>query len=91
MKTAVEWLVDELSQWEIKYTETKGKISKEVYETTKNYFQEQAKEKEREQIEGFAEWLIYQDICQRGKGNFVCWNGVQRTTTELLEIYKQGL
>ena len=36
----------------------------------------------------FAEWLLCQDITQRGKNNFVCADGVQRNTKELLEIYK---
>lgn len=37
---------------------------------------------------GFAEWLLWQDITQRGRNNFVCKDGVQRSTKELLEIYK---
>lgn len=37
----------------------------------------------------FAYWLIYQDICQRGENNFVCADGVQRSTKELLEIFKK--
>lgn len=38
----------------------------------------------------FAEWLINQDITQRGKNNFICTDGFQRSTAELLEIYKKG-
>jgi len=38
---------------------------------------------------GFAEWLLWQDITQRGKCNFVCADGVQRNTKELLQIYKK--
>jgi hypothetical protein len=37
---------------------------------------------------GFAEWLLWQDITSRGKNNFVCADGVQRNTKQLLEIYK---
>lgn len=37
----------------------------------------------------FAEWLLWQDITQRGKNNFVCADGVQRSTKELLEIFKK--
>jgi hypothetical protein len=37
----------------------------------------------------FAEWLLWQDITQRGKNNFVCKDGAQRSTKELLEIYKK--
>ena len=37
----------------------------------------------------FFEWLLYQDITQRGKSNFVCADGVQRSTKELLEIFKK--
>jgi len=36
----------------------------------------------------FAEWLLWQDITSRGKNNFVCADGLQRTTTELLQIFK---
>lgn len=35
----------------------------------------------------FAEWLLWQDITSRGKGNFVCADGVQRTTAELQQIF----
>jgi len=38
---------------------------------------------------GFSEWILWQDITQRGKFNFVCADGVQRNTKELLEIYKK--
>lgn len=37
----------------------------------------------------FAYWLIYQDICQRGENNFVCADGIQRNTEQLLEIFKK--
>ena len=37
----------------------------------------------------FAEWILYQDITQRGKSNFVCTDGLQRSTKELLEIFKK--
>lgn len=37
----------------------------------------------------FAEWLLWQDITQRGKNNFVCADGVQRSTKELLETFKK--
>lgn len=37
----------------------------------------------------FAEWILYQDITQRGRSNFVCADGVQRSTKELLEIFKK--
>ena len=37
----------------------------------------------------FAEWLLWQDITQRGKNNFVCADGVERNTNELLEIFKK--
>ena len=37
----------------------------------------------------FAEWLLYQDITQRGKSNFVYADGLQRSTKELLEIFKK--
>jgi len=39
----------------------------------------------------FAEWLLWQDITQRGKSNFVCWDGVQRTTTELQQYFKENV
>jgi hypothetical protein len=38
---------------------------------------------------GFADWLINQDITKRGKNNFVCSNGIERNTKQLLEIYKK--
>lgn len=38
----------------------------------------------------FAEWLLYKDITQRGKSNFVCADGVQRSTKELLEMFKNN-
>ena len=37
----------------------------------------------------FAYWLIHQDICQRGEKNFVCADGRQRNTQELLETFKK--
>lgn len=38
----------------------------------------------------FAEWLLWQDITQRCKNNFVCADGVQRSTKELLEMFKNN-
>jgi hypothetical protein len=49
-QTAVEWYIDELKQWDLKYIESNGKISKDVYESTKIYLQHKAKEMEKEQI-----------------------------------------
>ncbi len=49
-QTAVEWYIDELKQWDLKYIESNGKISKDVYESTKIYLQQKAKEMEKEQI-----------------------------------------
>lgn len=36
----------------------------------------------------FAEWILWQDITQRGKSNFVCDDGVQRSMKQLLEVFK---
>jgi hypothetical protein len=57
--------------------------------TSKQYIKEYAEITEDFAIK-FAEWLLWQDITSRGKGNFVCADGVQRTTAELLQIFKDN-
>ncbi len=37
------------------------------------------------------EWFLNLDITQRGKDNFVCWDGVQRTITELQQYFKDNI
>lgn len=49
-QTAVEWYTDALKQWDLCYMESNGKISKDVYESTKISLQEKAKAMEKEHI-----------------------------------------
>jgi hypothetical protein len=69
-QTAVEWLVDRLNDWELKYAKAKEKISKDVYESTKIYFKEKAKEMEKDQIieaflDGAFDTNAYPDVAER--------------------------
>lgn len=48
-QTAVEWYTDALKQWDLCYMESNGKISKDVYESTKISLQEKAKAMEKRQ------------------------------------------
>jgi hypothetical protein len=49
-QSSIEWLFEELNKLEIKYIEYKGKISKNVYNTTKFYYQEKAKEMHKQEV-----------------------------------------
>lgn len=66
MKTALEFYVSSIEEYEQKFE--LGLISFEVLKTTKKYWFEKAKEKEKEQMIDFAykcieyKWLLPQDV-----------------------------
>jgi len=63
MKTAVEWLVEQIS-----YTTTRSEIIS--YHKDISKLVEQAKEMEREQMLGFHQWMLANDTPENGERFF---------------------